>query len=367
MKNESKIWREYWQEEVDAAFLYTVLAELTPNEQERNSYFKLADIEDKHAQAWEKMLEEKNHKKLVRQPSLKARLLASFTKKTGTSLLKDWLRKEESSEVKSYLHLYKNSVDAPTQKLALRLAQDSAQHAEQLGKMNNSATEPWHKTSSGGMLRNVVYGFNDGLTANFGLLAGIVGAQAAPHIILLSGMAGTLANALSMGSSGYLAAKSEKEVYEKERRMEADEIRLMPELETDELAAIYESKGIEPDRARSMAKELMLNPEKALEEKVKEELGISAETISPMKEAWVTGSATAIGSIIPVVPFLFTSGVTAAWLSFVIAMFAHYAVGAARSFFTGKGLWKSGWEMLLVGFGVAAVGYFLGEWMIKIL
>ncbi|MCU0383848.1 MAG: VIT1/CCC1 transporter family protein [Cyclobacteriaceae bacterium] len=367
MKNESKVWKAYWQEEVDAAFLYQILAKHTANTIEKASYLKLSDIEDKHAQAWEKMMEADLQKKLIRQPSFKAKLLAQITDKLGTSLLKDWLSKEESSEVKSYLQLYKKSKDADTRTLALRLAQDSAQHAEQLGKMNNSATEPWHKTSSGGMLRNVVYGFNDGLTANFGLLAGIVGAQAAPHIILLSGVAGTLANALSMGSSGYLAAKSEKEVYEKERRMEADEIRLMPELETEELAAIYESKGIDSVKAKSMAKELMLDPEKALEEKVKEELGISAEEISPMKEAWVTGSATAIGSIIPVLPFLFSSGAQAAWASFVLAMAAHYAVGAARSFFTGKGLWKSGWEMLLVGFGVAAVGYFLGEWLFRIL
>lgn len=367
MSTDVKIWREYWQEEVDAAYLYKVLAGKTINEKEKSAYLKLSDIEDKHAQAWEKLLKEKGTTLGVRKPSFKARALAKITNSFGTALLADWLKREESSEVKSYLNLYKTSSDAGTKNLALRLAQDSAQHAEQLGKMTNTSTEPWHKTSSGGMLRNVVYGFNDGLTANFGLLAGIVGASAQPHIILLSGLAGTLADALSMGSSGYLAAKSEKEVYEKERRMEADEIRLMPELETEELAAIYETKGIEAGRAMSMAKEVMSDPVRALEEKVKEELGISAAEISPVKEAWVTGLATAIGAIIPVVPFFFMEGMAAAWMSFAVAMLAHFAVGAARSFFTGKGLWKSGWEMLVVGFGVAAVGYLLGEWLMKLL
>jgi vacuolar iron transporter family protein len=367
MATESKIWRDYWQEEVDAAYLYKILAEKTIDEKEQTAYLKLSDIEDKHALAWEKLLSEKGETLSKRTPSFKAKLLAGITYKLGPALLGDWLKREESSEVKSYLNLYKTSFDSTTKNLALQLAQDSAQHAEQLGRMTNTSTEPWHRTSSGGMLRNVVYGFNDGLTANFGLLAGIVGASAQPHIILLSGLAGALANALSMGSSGYLAAKSEKEVYEKERKMEADEIKLMPELETEELAAIYETKGIEAGRAMSMAKEMMLNPERALDEKVKEELGISAAVISPLKESWVTGLSTAIGSIIPVVPFFFWDGMTAAWLSFTLAMLAHFAVGAARSFFTGKGLWKSGWEMLVVGFGVAAVGYFLGEWLMKLL
>src|SRR5207244_10351002 len=75
------------------------------------------------------------------------------------------------------------------------------------------ASEPWHKTGSGGFLRNVVYGFNDGLTANFGLVAGVIGADVAPHIVPVSGLAGMIADALSMGASGYLAAKSEQEVY----------------------------------------------------------------------------------------------------------------------------------------------------------
>lgn len=364
---QTDVWREYWQEEVDASYLYKVLASKTIDETQRVSYLKLSEIEDKHALAWETLLREKGTALHDRKPSFKARMLEKITNQFGPALLADWLKREESSEVKSYLSLYKSSTDSGTKNLALRLARDSAQHAEQLGKMTNTATEPWHRTESGGMLRNVVYGFNDGLTANFGLLAGIVGASAQPHIILLSGLAGTLADALSMGSSGYLAAKSEKEVYEKERRMEADEIRLMPELETEELAIIYEGRGIEASRARSMAQEVMSNPERALDEKVKEELGISAAEISPMKEAWITGFATAVGAIIPVVPFFFWSGLTAAWISFTAAMLAHFAVGAARSFFTGKGLWKSGWEMLFVGFGVAAVGYFLGEWLMQFL
>ena len=119
--------------------------------------------------------------------------------------------REEGDEVKSYLKLYKQSHDAATQEIAIRLAKDSAGHAQSLNELMGRDKEPWHQTGSGGILRNVVYGFNDGLTANFGLIAGVIGAHSSDHFILVSGAAGLLADALSMGASGYLAAKSERE------------------------------------------------------------------------------------------------------------------------------------------------------------
>ena len=91
-----------------------------------------------------------------------------------------------------------------------------------------------------------------------------------------------------------------------------------------------------------------------------EELGLATPQITPFKEAWVTGLATAIGAIIPVLPFLFWSGMTAIIISFIIAMSTHFLVGAARSFFTGRGVIRSGFDMFIVGFGVAMVGYFIG-------
>src|SRR5439155_370616 len=140
--------------------------------------------------------------------------------------------------------------------------------------------EPWHKTESGGFLRNVVYGFNDGLTANFGLVAGVIGAAVAPHMVLLSGIAGMIADALSMGSSGYLAAKSEQEVYDHEIAMEKEEIRIMPEVEEEEIALVYQTKGIEAGIARKMAAEVMRDSQRALDEQVREELKIGEEDTS---------------------------------------------------------------------------------------
>lgn len=360
-------WRLYLQDEIDAAFLYKTLAGLTNNKKQRKIYLQLAEIEDKHTEVWEKLLSEYNITFGKRTPSLKAAILAWYSKKFGPGLLSKFMLKEEASEVRSYLGLYRQSNLKKTKDIALKLAKDSAEHANRLMESGNTSEEPWHRSESGGMLRNIVYGFNDGLTANFGLIAGVIGASAAPHIILISGIAGMIADSLSMGSSGYLAAVSEKEVYEHERQMEADEIRLMPELETEELALIYESKGMETDEARRLAAEAMKNPEQVLEDKVREELGIVERPQSPFKEGWITGTATAVGALIPVFPFFFLSGSFAIGTSFVISMLAHFGVGAARSFFTGRGIFRSGFDMFVVGFGVAAVGYFIGELILKFL
>jgi VIT1/CCC1 family predicted Fe2+/Mn2+ transporter len=254
---------------------------------------------------------------------------------------------------------------------ALTLAKESKEHAETLAAMSGADGEPWHKTGAGGFLRTVVYGFNDGLTANFGLVAGMIGAQGdlqmASHAVVVAGLAGAAADALSMGSSGYLAAKSEREVFEHEIAMEREEIRLMPELEEEELSLQYQAKGIPEGQAAALAAQIMQDPARALEEQVREELKIGEATSTPMREAWVTGTATALGALIPVAPLLIDTGPVAIWSSFALAMLSHFGVGAARSFFTGRGVIRSGMDMFLVGLGVAGIGYVLGDWIVRLL
>jgi VIT1/CCC1 family predicted Fe2+/Mn2+ transporter len=189
----------------------------------------------------------------------------------------------------------------------------------------------------------------------------------AAHTVVVAGIAGMVADALSMGSSGYLAAKSEREVHEHEIAMEREEIRLMPDLEREELALIYQAKGMSAAQAEELAARIMQDPERALGEKVREELKIGDPSATPLREAWITGTATAVGAFIPVAPFLLTSGPWAIWTSFGIAMLAHFGVGAARSFFTGRSIIRSGMDMFIVGLGVAAAGYLVGEWITKLL
>ena len=271
--------------------------------------------------------------------------------------------------MKGYLDLYRRQPEGAAGPTALKLARESKEHADRLATLTGAGPEPWHRRGAGGVLRNVVYGFNDGLTANFGLVAGMIGAQATfgetSHAVLVAGVAGMVADALSMGSSGYLAAKSEGEVLEHELAMEREEIRLMPELEREELSLVYQAKGLGRAEAEALATQVMADPERALAEQAREELGIAGEPGSPLREAWITGTATALGAFIPVAPFLVTGGHAAIWSSFAIAMLSHFAVGAARSVFTGRGVIRSGMDMFIVGLGVAAVGYVIGEWMVR--
>jgi vacuolar iron transporter family protein len=276
------------------------------------------------------------------------------------------LLEEEGREVKAYLDMHRETPrGAPGGPEALTLARESAEHATTLGQIAGKGGEPWHKTSSGGFLRNVVYGFNDGLTANFGLVAGVIGAATVNQhqAVVVAGVAGLIADALSMGSSGYLASKSEREVYEYEISMEKTEVELMPEIERDELAIIYEAKGMDRNSAHTIATRIMGDPQLMLKEQVQEELKIGEFTMSPLREGWITGLATAFGAAIPVFPFLIWHGTTAIVISFTVAMLSHFLVGAARSVFTGRGVFRSGFDMFVVGVGVALVGYFVGGWV----
>ncbi|MGH7510246.1 MAG: VIT1/CCC1 transporter family protein [Gemmatimonadales bacterium] len=366
-----RAWLHHLKDEADAAFLYRELARAERDPGRSELYLKLASVEDRHVEMWRKLLADNGHQVAMPAPSAGARLRAWLARRLGSGILLPMLLEEEGREVKSYLSLYRSEPEGTVGPTALRLAKESKEHADTLSQMSGAEGEPWHKTGAGGFLRNLVYGFNDGLTANFGLVAGMIGAQgslqSAGHLVVVAGVAGMVADALSMGSSGYLAAKSEREVFEHEIAMEKEEIRLMPELEREELSLLYQAKGIPASQAGVLAAQVMQNPERALEEKVREELKIGAATSTPMREAWITGIATAFGAFIPVAPFLFETGPAAIWASFALAMVSHFGIGAARSFFTGRGVFRSGLDMFLVGLGVAVVGYVVGEQIVKLL
>jgi VIT1/CCC1 family predicted Fe2+/Mn2+ transporter len=363
-------FEHHWQDEADAAFLYRELASAERDPQKRSVYVRLAEVEDRHVEVWGRLLSEHGQPPRPFKPSGRARLLAFLGRRIGPNFLLPMLLAEEGREVKAYMDMHRATPrEVPGKGEALTLARESAEHASTLAGIAGRGQEPWHRAESGGFLRNVVYGFNDGLTANFGLVAGVIGATISQQhqVIIVAGVAGLIADALSMGSSGYLAAKSEREVYENEIAMERDEIALMPEIERDELALIYEAKGMDAGAAHALATQVMGDPERMLEEQVREELKIGDAAMSPLREGWATGLATAVGALIPVAPFLFTSGLTAMVLSFALSMLSHFLVGAARSVFTGRGVLRSGMDMFVVGLGVAVVGYLVGDWIERLL
>jgi vacuolar iron transporter family protein len=360
-------WDEHYADERDAAWLYRKLAAADSNPERGQLFGRLAVVEDKHTARWEELFRDAGRPLPAYDVSRRTRLLAWVAKTFGPASVLPLILAEEGREVQSYLGLARQSTSQQTHKAAVDIAADSAVHARELSEVMGREGEPWHVGGAGGMLRSIVYGFNDGLTANFGLVAGVVGASLGSHVVLVTGIAGAIADALSMGSSGYLAAKSEAEVQAHQIEMERQEMRLMPDLEEEELALIYEAKGLPRDSAREMATAMMKDPARALETQVREELNIHPAELAPLKDGIVTGLATAVGAAIPIFPFLVMSHTAAVWVSLAISMATHFGIGAARSIFTGRGIWVSGRDMFVVGFGVAAVGYLIGEWLPRLL
>lgn len=360
-------WDEHYRDERDAAFLYRSLAAVEKDPVRRDLFERLAVVEDRHTERWEELFRDGGRPLPAYRTALRTRALAWIAKRFGPGPVLPLILAEEGREVQAYLGLARHSTNRQTHSAAVDIAAESAVHARELSEVMGREGEPWHTGGAGGYLRSVVYGFNDGLTANFGLVAGVIGADVAPHIVIISGVAGAIADALSMGASGYLAAKSEAEVQAHQIEMERHEMRLMPDLEEDELAVIYEAKGLPPDRARETARAVMQDPAQALDAMVREELNIHPAELAPLKDGVVTGIATAVGAFIPIVPFVILDHWPAVWVSLVLSMLAHFAIGAARSLFTGRGVWASGRDMFVVGFGVAAVGYVIGELVTRLL
>ncbi|MBI4266284.1 MAG: VIT1/CCC1 transporter family protein [Acidobacteria bacterium] len=345
---------------MDAAWLYRALARSESDATRRSIFERLATVEDAHVQRWRALFAAHGGSVPAHAPSLRTRALAWTARWFGSSAVLPIIVRQESREVGSYLRLARRARHGSTHETAMAIATESAEHAQDLSDSMGREGEPWHITLGAGYLRSVVYGFNDGLTANFGLVAGVIGADVGPNLVIVTGVAGALADALSMGSSGYLAAKSQAEVAARQVAIEQEELRLMPDLEEKELALILEAKGLAPARARESAKAMMRDPQRALATKVQEELGIQPPAVTPLADGVVTGSATAVGAGIPLLPFLLADASTAIWVSLTISMLAHFGIGAARSIFTGRSVWASGRDMFLVGFGVAAAGYLIG-------
>lgn len=352
--------RKHWQDEGESAHIYRIMASLAKSEERKAIFERLAEVESRHQTVYRQLLEDRGEIPGEWRPSVRIRMLEWLAKRGRLGLVMSLRIADESREVRAYFSGEKGADGEEVGKQMKTIAREEAHHAHVLSQMAGSGDEPWHQRNSGGFLRNVIYGFNDGLTANFGLVMGVVGGEVPPNLVLLTGFSGLVADALSMGGSGFLAAKSEREVWDHEIEMERQEIELMPEAETEELALLYQAKGMPAEAARRAAAQVMSDPEIAIQEQAREELGISGEAVSPMREAVTTGISTAVGAFIPVVPFMFGTGPAVLWTAFGISMAAHFIVGAARSVFTGRGVFRSGFDMFVVGLGVAAVAFVVG-------
>ena len=214
-----------------------------------------------------------------------------------------------------------------------------------------------------GALRAAIFGVNDGLVSNLSLIFGIAGAGADNAVVVLAGIAGLLAGAFSMAAGEYVSVRVQREVFERLIHLEAHEIGMAPEAERDELAAIYERKGVSPDLARQLATELMRDPETALDTHAREELGLDPDEGlgSPFAVAGASFTMFAIGAFIPLIPFLFGEGGAAVAWSAALSGVALFSVGAAMSYLTGRGAVFSGARMLAIGCAAATITYVVGK------
>jgi len=228
---------------------------------------------------------------------------------------------------------------------------------------NVAKFESRHRSVGGNALRAAVLGGNDGLVSNFSLVMGIAGATAGGSGVLLAGVAGLLAGALSMALGEWISVKSSQELHENQMQLEMDELETNPEGEQKELALIYIAKGIPEDQANEMAAEIMLDRNHAHEVLVKEELGINAEELkgSAMEAAVYSFILFAIGAVIPVIPFMFTSGITAIVISVISSAAGLFLIGSAITLFTGKSIWFSGFRQVVFGLIAAAITFGIGK------
>ena len=206
-------------------------------------------------------------------------------------------------------------------------------------------------------------GGNDGLVSNFSLVMGVAGASPSQEGVLLAGSAGLLAGALSMALGEWISVKSSQELYENQMQLELDELETNPEGEKKEIALIYMAKGIPEEQAHQMAASIMDDPARAHELLVKEELGINAEELkgSALEAALYSFFLFALGAVIPVLPFMFTSGMKALVISVVGSAVGLFLIGAAITLFTGRNVWFSGGRQMLFGLLAAAITFGIGR------
>jgi VIT1/CCC1 family predicted Fe2+/Mn2+ transporter/rubrerythrin len=364
--------RRAWRDEKAAALTYTVAAEKETDARRRDIFRRMAAEEEKHAARWETRLAE-----LGEAPGEYVETTAEVQKRLD-------LVAKDPVTIASTMAAAESSADggydvlaslAPTEKdrAAFREAGRAERaHDRVLKDMAATAQHPRsvldtilgreRHVRGGGWIGQAVYGINDGLGAAFGVVSGVAGAtHVNSSFVLLSGFASLIASALSMGSGAYLATKSEKEVREAEYEKERKEIAEHPEEEQQELSLFYQLKGFTEAEANAMAARMAENPQEMLKTLAHEELGLSEQAFAnPWQAAGSATIATAVGAAVPVLPYVFSAGLTALVISFVISTLAHFGVGAAKVVVTGRSWWRSGLEMMVIGLAEAAITYGIG-------
>jgi VIT1/CCC1 family predicted Fe2+/Mn2+ transporter len=353
------------QVEVDMAFLYASIAAIQTDENLKKVLFALSEIETGHADKLLEVIHKTNPGYKKPKPSNKAKvqlyfgrlfgydsIISSLTgveREVAKSTIKDKLKKGE--KISGYEHNQLKIIEAVS---------NSSSATFSGGVM--SKFEGRHKSVGGNALRAAVLGANDGLVSNMCLVLGVAGAAAANKTILLTGIAGLLAGAISMALGEWLSVQSSRELHLQQIALETEELEASPEAEQQELALLYQAKGMDVKTANELAAKAFETKETALDALIIEELGIDKDELggSAWEAAFSSFALFVAGAIIPLIPFIFTNGKQAIYICVAGSALGLFLIGSAITLFTGKSILFSGFRQVMFGLAAAAVTYGIG-------
>ena len=372
-----------WQAEMESCHTYKALADRDTDPVRAQVLRHLAQAEQEHADLWLGRIRALGGSDPVYKgaPGGEADSLAN--RAGGIRMALRRLEIEESRHIANYGEQLKAVGDQDSIAILNHVIEDEKDHYRELGSLlrghyHASANAPridakavleemlakrnQGRRQPGAWIGDAVYGVNDGLGAIFGIVSGVSGATAGDSkYVLLAGLSGLIASALSMGSGAYLAAKSEREIYLAEMEREREAIAMNAPEARELLALYYQVKGLPEEDAHKMVNHIASDPEQFLRALASERLGASEEALSnPIVSASSGALSTAVGAAIPILPFFFLHGVSAVVAAAIVSLAAHFAVGAAKSLITVRSWWSSGMEMTVVGAIEGAVTYGIG-------
>ncbi|TFW28240.1 VIT1/CCC1 transporter family protein [Massilia horti] len=362
MDSETERYQNNLRDELDGSALYAGLARAETDPVRKDLFLQLSQAEAEHAALWRAKLEAAGVAPARFTPSLRTRVLIKLARHFGPRFV---LPAQAATEF-SDLSKYAGQPDAAT------LSGDERSHAAVLkavagrsGGMTGAQiakAERWHRRGSGNELRAAVLGANDGLVSNLCLVTGIAGAGSPGRTILLTGLAGLIAGALSMALGEWLSVTNAREFARTQIAQELDEIETTPAAECKELALIFQAKGLSRDEAQRVARELMRDKTAALDTLAREELGIDPGELggNPWSAAGFSFLLFAVGALVPVLPFFFASGAAGIAWSAGLSALALGAIGLATSLFSGRGPLYSVLRQILIGAAAAGVTYGTG-------
>ncbi|MGH3665697.1 MAG: VIT1/CCC1 transporter family protein [Egibacteraceae bacterium] len=352
------------QDEIDSAHLYRAMAHGEQQPELAEVYRRLAATEERHAEFWAQWLRDDGRDVPAPAPSRRTRILGWLARRFGASLVAPTVAAAEAADQRMY--------DDQPEASGTSLPADERSHARVLRTLVAPTAgleggalarlEGRHRNVGGNALRAAVLGANDGLVSNLSLVMGVAGAALGQGPILVAGFAGLLAGAGSMALGEWISVQSSRELAERQLRVEAAEIAALPDEELEELALIYRAKGLDEAQARQVAEQLLADSDTALDVMAREELGIDPDELggSPWVAAGSSFLLFALGAIVPVLPFLFATGLTAVAASVVASGLALFGIGAAITLLTGRPAWISGLRQLAFGLAAGAVTYGIG-------